>query len=102
MDTPYIADRLERFVRQSFQVADDDPRFGRAVDLFASGYVDSIGVIETVTFITEAFGVDVPDEALLSKRFATLDGMAQTIAELMEEEGKSRAASAAKSQGAPS
>lgn len=94
MDTREIAEKLERFVRQSFQIADDDPGFGHAVDLFESGYVDSIGVIETVHFITERFGVAVPDEVLLSKRFATIEGMAQTIAELRENEGGDRAAGA--------
>ncbi len=82
-----IAETLERFVRRSFQIADDDPGFHRSVDLFESGYVDSIGVIETLAYIAETYGVTVPDETLLSKSFATIDGMASAIAELMDAQG---------------
>lgn len=82
MDTPDIARRLEVFLRESFQIAEDDPGFTRDVDLFEAGYVDSVGVIETLAFITDTFGVEVPDEALLSDAFATIDGMAAVIGEL--------------------
>lgn len=78
-----IALELERFVRTSFQIAEDDPGFHRSTDLFEAGYVDSIGVIETLTYITQTFGVEVPDEALQSDAFSTIDGMAQVIAELL-------------------
>jgi acyl carrier protein len=83
MDTRDIAQTLESFLRRSFHIADDDPGFDHAVDLFAAGYVDSIGVIETLGFITERFGVTVPDEALLSGSFATIAGMAEVIASLV-------------------
>ncbi len=83
MNTSNIALKLESFTRKSFQIADDDPDFSRSVHLFEEGYVDSIGVIEMLTFITETFGVQIPDDALQSDGFATIDGMAQVIAELM-------------------
>ena len=79
MDVAEIADRLEHFLRESFAIAEDDPGFNRSVDLFDSGYVDSVGLVETLAFITSSFGVNVPDEALLSDAFATIDGMAHVI-----------------------
>jgi acyl carrier protein len=82
MDAPDVALRIETFIREAFQIAADDPGFSRSVDLFEVGYVDSVGVIETLAFITETFGVEVPDEALLSNEFATIDGMAQVVVEL--------------------
>ena len=85
MDIPDIAQRLEQFLRKSFQIAEDDPGFSRSVDLFEKGYVDSVGVTETLAYIGDAFGVEVPDEALLSDAFATVDGMARVIAELIAE-----------------
>ena len=92
MDTPDIAQKLEQFLRASFGIAEDDPGFSRSVDLFEAGYVDSVGVIETLAYITDAFGVEVPDEALLSDAFATIDGMAQVVAGLIPEEADARPA----------
>lgn len=77
-----VARRLEEFLRESFSISPTDPQFGRAVDLFESGYVDSLGLAETLSFIEEELGVCVPDEDLLSDAFATIDGMARVVARL--------------------
>ena len=86
MGIPDIAQRLEQFLRASFGIAEDDPAFGRSVDLYEGGYVDSVGVVEALAFISDAFGVEVPDEALLSEAFATIDGMVRVVAGLIPEE----------------
>jgi acyl carrier protein len=77
-----VAQRLEDFLRDSFAVNPTDPHFGRNVNLFESGYVDSVGLAETLGFVEEEFGVQVPDEELLSDDFATIDGMAQAVVRL--------------------
>ena len=86
MDISSIAQKLEQFLRMSFAIAEDDPGFSRSIDLFDAGYVDSVGVIETLAYITDAFGVEIPDEALLSEAFSTIDGMAQVVAGLIPKE----------------
>lgn len=90
-----VASRIETFIRNSFQIAADDPGFRRDVDLFELGYVDSVGVIETLAFIASDFGVEVPDEALLSDDFATIDGMARVVADLVAVRPQSAVAPAA-------
>jgi acyl carrier protein len=82
MDPHDVARRLEEFLRDSFAVNATDPHFGRDVNLFENGYVDSVGLAETLAFVEEEFGVQVPDEELLSDDFATIDGMAQVVARL--------------------
>ena len=82
MTSTFIAERLERFIRHQFAVADSDTRFGRDVMLFDSGYVDSMGVNEVLVFLETEFGVRIPDEDLLDDRFQTIDGMAQAVARL--------------------
>ena len=84
MNASDIAEKLEQFLRVSFWIAEDDPGFNRSIDLFEAGYVDSVGVLETLAYITEVFGVEIPDEALLPETFSTIDGMAQVIAGLMQ------------------
>ena len=85
MDASDIAQALERFLRESFGIAEDDPGFSCSVDLFESGYVDSVGVIETLAYISTTYGIEIPDDALLSDAFTTIDGIARIVAELISQ-----------------
>jgi acyl carrier protein len=82
MDMTEVRDRIEKFLRGQFRIADGDPRFTPSADLFEGGYVDSVGVVELLSFIDEEFGVDVPERDLLSPDFSTLDGMSRIVARL--------------------
>jgi acyl carrier protein len=73
---------VETFVRQQFNVGDSDPGFNRKVDLFESGYVDSVGVAELLEFLSEQFEVEIPESDLFSDDFASIDGIASIIARL--------------------
>lgn len=55
-----IAGELERFVRVQFDIPDDDEEFGREVNLWEEGYVDSAGVVEVVSHLEERWGVKSP------------------------------------------
>jgi D-alanine--poly(phosphoribitol) ligase subunit 2 len=84
-----IAGRIEEFVREQFEVDPNDTGFNQTVDLFELGYVDSVGFAELLAFFTEEFGVEVPEEHLLSDEFLTIDGMARIVSRLSQlaEEG---------------
>ena len=41
------------------------------------------GVAETLAYIEERYGVEVPDDVLLSDEFTTIDGIARSIVELV-------------------
>jgi acyl carrier protein len=77
-----VGEGLETFVRTAFAIDPSDGLFSREVDLFDAGYVDSVGLTEVLAFIVEAYGVDIPDEQLLSEEFACIDGMATVICRL--------------------
>jgi acyl carrier protein len=74
-----VAERMEHYVRVHFRVAAGDARFSRSVPLFEAGYVDSVGVVELLAFLTEEFAVHLPDDALMSDDFSTIDGIAATV-----------------------
>jgi acyl carrier protein len=82
MNTDFIADRIETFVRTQFEVSPVDDGFGRSVDLFELGYVDSVGFAELLAFFSEEFDVDVPESDLLSEEFLSIDGMALIVSRL--------------------
>jgi acyl carrier protein len=77
-----IGDSVETFVRDQFNVSDSDPGFDREVDLFDGGYVDSIGVAELLEYVTQEFGVDIPESDLFSDEFSSIEGIASIVARL--------------------
>jgi D-alanine--poly(phosphoribitol) ligase subunit 2 len=77
-----IADRIEAFVRTEFDVSPSDNGFDRAVDLFELGYIDSVGFAELLAFLTEEFGVEIPEDDLLSEDFTRIDGIADIVSRL--------------------
>ena len=46
-----VAQDLEAFVRERFQVEEDDDFFTPDVNLWEEGYVDSAGVVELIAYL---------------------------------------------------
>jgi acyl carrier protein len=86
MTSAEIAERIERYVRIQFRVTSGDARFSRSVSLFDAGYVDSVGVVELLAFLSDEFAVHLPDNALMSDDFSTIDGIATIVSRY--EDGK--------------
>jgi D-alanine--poly(phosphoribitol) ligase subunit 2 len=83
-----IAGRIETFVRTQFDVDPADNGFGRTVDLFELGYLDSVGFAELLAFLDEEFGVNIPEDDLLSGEFLRIDGMAKIVSRLTVADGE--------------
>jgi acyl carrier protein len=48
-------------------------------DLFSSGVLDSLGVLQLVLFIEEQFGVEVPDEDVVFENFQSVSAIAEYL-----------------------
>ncbi|WP_416969353.1 acyl carrier protein [Streptomyces sp. 4F14] len=59
----------------------DDPSFSRQVNLFDTGYLDSLTVVALSVHIEENLGTPISDTDLFDPRFATIDGIAELVAE---------------------
>ncbi len=68
-------DDLRASVSEVLPDLPDDP----AVDLFASGIVDSLRVIEIVLALESAFGVSFEPDDLRADNFASLDRLLVTV-----------------------
>jgi acyl carrier protein len=79
MDSQSIERRVEEFIRSNFSISPSDPDFGREVDLFEGGYVDSVGVVELLECLSNEFGVEIPDDDLLADEFASIGGIARIV-----------------------
>jgi acyl carrier protein len=80
-----IASRIEAFIRARFEVDPNDDDFDRTVDLYDRGYIDSVGFVELLAFLGKEFGVEIPEQDLLSDEFLTIDGIAIIVARLSVE-----------------
>ena len=73
-----ILGALIAFIRERFEVPDDDPDFTEDVHLFDYGYVDSFGAVQIIKFIETTYGVEITDQDLVihplntSREIATL------------------------------
>jgi acyl carrier protein len=79
MEAYNIEYRIEEFIRTQFSVSPTDPRFDRGVDLFEAGYIDSMGIVELLEFLSQEFDVQIPDDDLLSDDFSSITGIAQIV-----------------------
>jgi acyl carrier protein len=77
-----IADILDDFIRERFQVRPDDSYFTRETDLWSEGYLDSLGIVELVQFIEDSFPISIPSEMLFDPDFVCINGMARLVNQL--------------------
>ena len=82
-----LTTRIETFIREHFDVPPDDPYFNTGINLWEEGYVDSVGVVELIAFLETEFGVTISESQLFSPDFTKIEGIAQIIRELQEENG---------------
>lgn len=52
------------------------------VDYFAAGLLDSLQVVELVAHLEQTFGVRFEDRHFQQRRFSTIGGLAEIVAEL--------------------
>jgi acyl carrier protein len=71
--------RVRRFVEESFLYMRPDFVLGDDDRLLQKGVLDSMGVMELLGFLEEAFGVTVPDADLTEEHLGTLRGIAAYV-----------------------
>ena len=72
MQVADVMRKLDRFIREKFKVAADDPDFNDDVHLFDYGYVDSFGAVDLINFIDAEFGVKITDRDLVVHTLNTI------------------------------
>jgi acyl carrier protein len=71
-----VAERVRKFLNRQFPltkgVNDDHP-------LLQGGLVDSLAILEVVSFLEGEFNISVADEELLPENFGTVHNLAQFV-----------------------
>ncbi|HEY7233926.1 MAG TPA: acyl carrier protein [Gemmatimonadaceae bacterium] len=76
-----ISARVREYVAENFLYMRQGYEFSDADSLLGHGIIDSMGVIELVTFVQDEFGVDVENCEITDENFGTLDAIARFVYE---------------------
>lgn len=68
-------DQIRRFIRDSFLVDE----FGDEESFLASGIVDSLGILQLVSFVETEYGLSVPDTDLTPDNFDSVAKLAAYV-----------------------
>jgi acyl carrier protein len=70
-----VRDRIRQFIRDSFLVDEftDDESF------LGGGLIDSLGIVQLVSFVESEFGLKVPDSDLVPAHFDSVEKLAAYV-----------------------
>lgn len=74
-----VKEQIRRYVAENFLFSDNGFELDNDESFLEAGVVDSLGVLELVTFVEEEFEVQVPDEEIVPDNFDSVDRLADYI-----------------------
>jgi len=78
MDRQNTTSKIKSFLTQQFpmtkNVSNDEP-------LLTNGLIDSLGILEVVSFVENEFGIVVSDEDLLPENFGSIHSLSNFVHE---------------------
>jgi len=77
--TDEVATKIEKIVREIFEVDASDPDFDENVHLFDYGYVDSFGAVRLTSTIESAFDIEVSNSDLVVYPLNTIREIAEFV-----------------------
>ena len=74
-----VKDSIRDFIYRTFPLA-KSREITDATALLEDGVLDSLGILELVTFLQDEIGVGVEDDELLPENFTSIDAIASFVA----------------------
>jgi acyl carrier protein len=71
--------KLERFVLDTLPSARRRGSIDPDEDLLGSGVIDSVGLMEVVSFVEEEYGIEVGDQDLVADNFRSLQSIRRFV-----------------------
>lgn len=78
MEESAIADRIKNFLGQQFPAT---KKISNEDSLLKNGLIDSLGVLEVVSFLEKEFGIVISDEELLPENFGSVRRLSSFVRE---------------------
>lgn len=83
MEKEKIQQKITEYLYERF-IYDKDKSFQSTDSLTKSGYIDSIGIIEFIDFITKTFEVEIPDSELTPENLDSIGAATSLVVRLIE------------------
>lgn len=74
-----VKEQIRQYVAENFLFSDNGFELDNDESFLEAGVVDSLGVLELVTFVEENFDVQVPDEEIVPDNFDSVNQLADYI-----------------------
>lgn len=78
-DPTPIIERARAYVLENFLYARTDVQLTDTDPMLERGIIDSMGVLELISFIQDEFGIKVGDDEITEEHFGTLAGIASYV-----------------------
>ena len=76
MDKKNTTSKVKTFLAQQFPITKN---VGNDEPLLGNGLIDSLGILEVVTFVEKEFGIVVSDEDLTPENFGSIHNLAEFV-----------------------
>jgi acyl carrier protein len=74
-----VLERVRGFVVQELQFEGSPTELTEDYPLLEKGVLDSVGILQLVSFLENEYGVEIADEELVPEHFGTLGGVARLV-----------------------
>jgi acyl carrier protein len=79
-----IGDQVRKILAESGRLAVSVDTLGDNTDLFAAG-LDSLAIVNVLMSLEETFDIELPDDRLSRKTFASIDTIRSVVADLSQQ-----------------
>jgi acyl carrier protein len=73
-----VAERIRKFLVHQFPATG---KVGENESLLGSGLIDSLGILDVVSFLEHEFGIAISDEDLLPENFGSIQSLSNFVAQ---------------------
>lgn len=84
-----LFERIEGFIVDKFPLARKQP-LTPDTNLLESGIIDSLGILDLVSYLEQAFGIVVADDELVPEHFQSIGRLVEFIEHKLSEAAESR------------
>lgn len=80
MTEQQIADQLYAWIKENFDIDDDDSEYTKDVHLFDYGFVDSLDSTVIVSYVEETFDIEITQKDIVMYPMNTVNEIAAVVA----------------------
>lgn len=80
MSDSAVTTTIRKFIEDTFLYTRGSVELNGSTDLLGNGIIDSMGVVDIVTFLEGELGVTVKDDEITEENLGTLDAIAEFVA----------------------